>query len=482
MVPAPVANPKPDLPVAPATAVPIAPNTLVVTAVSATQVDLGWTDNANDETGFRVERSSDNFTTVSDSFPLATNIVSFSDTTVTANTTHGSQTESSRGTESEISYYNFYVPSGSSTWYLKVQNSSANEQFYHIYFMLGGSKVKFDSPDPNYTISSPADADSAIAVGAYTTRKVWYDYANNGRQYSSETVDQISTFSSRGPRVDTGAPPKPNIVAPGSAIISARDEDMLPLPSSGPPSTYAPFIDNDGPNRSNAAGGSNDGTGPADYYVMQGTSMACPIAAGVAALILDKNPGWTPAQVRHALESTATDKGITGRDDIYGWGLIDAYDAVNSLLPTLESYKEDYPPGGTQVDLFDDFASENTVYMYSTGLLPSHNYRMVYYEGDNDKRATEDVASDASGNLSTQHTFIDGTDAAGTWNVIVIERDFTPPDPYNSSWEYTIASDTFTVQSSAIPEFPTALAAIVAMALSAGIYLWMRRKAVPVPA
>jgi len=65
------------------------------------------------------------------------------------------------------------------------------------------------------------------------------------------------------------------------------------------------------------------------YYFLQGTSMACPHVAGVAALILAENPSFTPDQVRQALESTATDLGDAGRDDVYGWGLLNAAAAVS---------------------------------------------------------------------------------------------------------------------------------------------------------
>ncbi|MFC1979590.1 S8 family serine peptidase [Chloroflexota bacterium] len=284
-----------------------------------------------------------------------------------------------------------------------------------------------------------------------------------------ETVDLISTFSSRGPRVDTGAPPKPNIVAPGSAIVSARDDDIYPV--DGTHDVYT--IHNDGPN----ASGSQNSSDPndADYYVMHGTSMACPIAAGIGALILDKNPTWTPAQVRHALESTT---GTASWNSTYGWGLIDAYDAVNSSLPTLESYKVGYPgdSGSQQEDIFDDFATENMVYVYSTGLLPSYNYRVVYYDGSTAMRITEDETSDASGNLSTERTFLEGTDVAGTWNVIVCNQTHTPPSTYSSTWEYTIQDDAFTVQGTAIPELPTITAAIGVAGLCFGIYYWMRRR------
>ncbi|MFC2056465.1 S8 family serine peptidase [Chloroflexota bacterium] len=70
------------------------------------------------------------------------------------------------------------------------------------------------------------------------------------------------------------------------------------------------------------------------YYFLQGTSMAAPHVAGVAALILSKHPTWTATQVRQALESTATDKGAAGWDNEYGWGLINAPAAVSGLEVT----------------------------------------------------------------------------------------------------------------------------------------------------
>lgn len=59
------------------------------------------------------------------------------------------------------------------------------------------------------------------------------------------------------------------------------------------------------------------------YWFFQGTSMASPHAAGVAALVI-ANGITGPNNVRAALESTAEDKGQAGRDDEYGWGIVDA--------------------------------------------------------------------------------------------------------------------------------------------------------------
>jgi subtilisin family serine protease len=74
-----------------------------------------------------------------------------------------------------------------------------------------------------------------------------------------------------------------------------------------------------------------DGTTPPYtpiYGFYQGTSMACPHAAGVAALMLAANPALTPAEIETLMKSTAVDLGAPGRDDLYGSGLVDAYEAV----------------------------------------------------------------------------------------------------------------------------------------------------------
>lgn len=74
----------------------------------------------------------------------------------------------------------------------------------------------------------------------------------------------------------------------------------------------------------------DDSESPAEpvYVFYQGTSMACPHAAGVAALLLAVDPALTPAEIETILEVTANDLGPVGRDDTYGHGLIDAHAAV----------------------------------------------------------------------------------------------------------------------------------------------------------
>ena len=67
------------------------------------------------------------------------------------------------------------------------------------------------------------------------------------------------------------------------------------------------------------------------YAYYDGTSMATPHVAGVAALVWSANPSWSNAQVRQALAVTAEDLGAAGRDNAYGWGLVQAKAALDEL-------------------------------------------------------------------------------------------------------------------------------------------------------
>ncbi|MDD2456974.1 MAG: S8 family serine peptidase [Eubacteriales bacterium] len=68
------------------------------------------------------------------------------------------------------------------------------------------------------------------------------------------------------------------------------------------------------------------------YYFFQGTSMASPHVAGVAALVIAAGVATSPADVQKVLQTTALDLGAEGRDNTYGHGLIDAGKALNATI------------------------------------------------------------------------------------------------------------------------------------------------------
>jgi len=62
------------------------------------------------------------------------------------------------------------------------------------------------------------------------------------------------------------------------------------------------------------------------YLLSDGTSFSCPLAAGVAALVLQAHPDWPVDRVRRAMRSTAD--GAAHPDRLMGWGVLDALEAV----------------------------------------------------------------------------------------------------------------------------------------------------------
>ncbi|HML12967.1 MAG TPA: S8 family serine peptidase [Xanthobacteraceae bacterium] len=69
----------------------------------------------------------------------------------------------------------------------------------------------------------------------------------------------------------------------------------------------------------------------AQYQLTSGTSVASAEVSGVIALMLERKPDADPASIRRALQTTAKDLGARGRDDDFGWGLVDPYLAMLAL-------------------------------------------------------------------------------------------------------------------------------------------------------
>ena len=69
------------------------------------------------------------------------------------------------------------------------------------------------------------------------------------------------------------------------------------------------------------------------YHLVAGTSYSAAAVSGIAALMLQHNPGMTPDAIRDTLMATAKDLGPKGRDDLFGAGLVDAYRAITEVAP-----------------------------------------------------------------------------------------------------------------------------------------------------
>jgi subtilisin family serine protease len=122
------------------------------------------------------------------------------------------------------------------------------------------------------TLGAPADGRGVIAAGA---------------------VDPLGTrafFSSVGPTADGRI--KPDVAAQGVAVKVASP------------------------------------TSPSLYGLAAGTSFSCPLTAGVAALVIQARPEYTPQQVADVLRTTASQAGAP--DNLLGYGIVNALAATGS--------------------------------------------------------------------------------------------------------------------------------------------------------
>ncbi len=117
----------------------------------------------------------------------------------------------------------------------------------------------------------------------------------------------------------------PSTIAVGGTTISDERAEY---------SAYGPALDVMAPGGSRFAGiwqETFDASGVWGYHSWMGTSMAAPHVTGTVALMKSVNPAATPERVRDVLAATAVDLGEPGRDEMTGFGIIDAAAAVEGI-------------------------------------------------------------------------------------------------------------------------------------------------------
>ena len=226
-------------------------------------------------------------------------------------------------TSTSLGYLDYDSPFTSYTW----QNMDGNTALItragdlavgRGIVVVNSAGNNYDDPTHN-TLGAPADGDSIFAIGSVNSSGL------------------RSSFSSVGPTFDGRI--KPDFMAQGSNDYHA--------------SSYGN-----------------------SYSFGSGTSFSCPIAAGICALILQKNPSLTPMEVRNVLRSTSSNTSSPNR--LIGWGIINALTAINSVTVPVEltSFNAFYREGivnliwitatetnnyGFEVERRDDYSNYQTI-------------------------------------------------------------------------------------------------------------------------
>jgi serine protease len=241
------------------------------------------------------------------------------------------------------------------------------------------------SDEPAY----PAGFDEVISVGAVDWNLALADYSNYG-----PTVDLVAPGGTDAPGDDS---------EPGG-ILSTLGSDIR-------------------------------GEISFEYGYRFGTSMACPQVSGVAALMLSVNPALSAGQVRQILLDTAADLGDPGRDDSFGYGLLNAEAAVDRARTTVGEGER--PPQAAISTTVLDFGTDVTTLSVDVtntggGLLIVENATARELVGE--------------GWLSVEAGAVGGTGATVGQIVVTVNRDNLAPGAYSGAVDVAVVgAETITI-------------------------------------
>jgi subtilisin family serine protease len=208
---------------------PAAPTNLSASATSSTAINLTWTDNANNENGFTVERSTDNatFTQIAS---IAANSTNYSDTGLTASTTY---------------YYRVRAFNGAGNSAYSNTASATTQPPPVLATVIASMPLANEPGTPGqFTITRSGDTSQALTVcfKAGGTANPGTDYQSIGTSTvipagsSSVTVsvvpidNHVVEVVPLTVTLTLTATPNYNVGLPGSAVVSILDSDLVALP------------------------------------------------------------------------------------------------------------------------------------------------------------------------------------------------------------------------------------------------------------
>jgi titin len=173
---------------------PSAPSSLTASAVGTTQINLAWTDNASDETGFKIERKTGAAGTYAEIATVSANVTSYSSTGLVVNTTYYYRVRASNtgGNSAYSNEANATTPSGGNLALNKPITASSTDSTSDASRAVDGNTTTYwrsgfvNSSSPPEWLQVELDPSSNMPIGRAVV--TWY------QNYHAEEYDfQLST-------------------------------------------------------------------------------------------------------------------------------------------------------------------------------------------------------------------------------------------------------------------------------------------------
>jgi subtilisin family serine protease len=211
------------------------------------------------------------------------------------------------------------IERGGCTFQVKLEQVEAAGAVGAVVFTTTGAPIEMNGESGSVAIPAVmiGPADGSFLVDAYLAGDEPVVRLEYGLLADiQESGNQMAAFSSRGPAISDSDFLKPDLTAPGVNILAGSTPDLA------------------------------NGTKGQYFGYLSGTSMAAPMVAGIAALLKEAEPDWSPAAIKSALMTTARDD-VVAEDSAFlanpfdmGSGHINANEALTPGLVYESSYED----------------------------------------------------------------------------------------------------------------------------------------------
>jgi len=215
-------------------------------------------------------------------------------------------------TGTTLTAFSAAVQNGTQDPYEQISNIAVNSRLVIVKFSGNSRALHMDTHRGRLSVATTGSVFGHNGgLNTVSSAATYWNSAKTGTKPFTGAANPVETFSSDGPRRIFYTPAGAQITA-GNVLFATSGGQLLQKPD--------------------MTGADGVFTATPGFKPFYGTSAAAPHLAGLAALVVQAKPAYTPAQTYTALKASALDNMAAGWDRDGGWGIPMAMPAVNYAL------------------------------------------------------------------------------------------------------------------------------------------------------